>query len=68
MGAQSQIESLQFGRSQGQANSLWLTRGEEKPDQGVLVAASASLAWLAPQHRAIAYLTDGALFVREIVR
>src|SRR5207253_4214112 len=37
---------LEFGRSKGQAMSLWLTRGEQKKnDQGSLIAASASQAW-----------------------
>lgn len=62
----TQINPLQFGTSRGEANSLWLTLAEEKPGRGVLIAPHASRAWISPWDRAVAYLTDGALFVRTI--
>lgn len=55
-----------LGVSRGEARSLWLTQGEKAPTAGVLVAAQADQAWLSPRNRAVAYVTDGALFVRAI--
>jgi hypothetical protein len=61
------VESkLQFGVSIGSAHSLWLTSGQPKAEEGVLIAAHSDKSWLAPDNRAIAYRTDGALFVRQI--
>lgn len=57
---------LDYGVSKGQANSLWLTMPELGADQGVLVTASATASWLSPELHGIAYLSDGALFVRPI--
>lgn len=57
---------LDFGRSRGEANSLWLIAGDKDNPTAVLVAAQAQEAILAPQDKAIAYVTDGALFVRRI--
>ncbi len=64
IGSSSKVHSLPFGVSRGQAHGLWLTRGEENPEEGVLIAPHAGEAWLAPRNRAVAYLVDGALFVR----
>ncbi len=60
------VSTLQLGVSQGQANSLWLIREGDKADQGVLIAAHGSRAWVAPLNAAVAYVTDGALFVRAM--
>lgn len=58
--------ALQFGISRGEARSLWLTAGEDRPNAGVMIAPHADRSWLAPRNRAVAYLADGALFVRAI--
>ncbi len=61
---QSKLSRLDFGVSRGYANSWWLTLPAMKADQGVLVTSNASQAFLAPESRAVAYITDGTLFVR----
>lgn len=66
MTPQAKRSLLDFGVSKGQANSLWLTLPKTQIDQGVLITPNASTAWLAPENRAVAYLTDGALFVKPI--
>lgn len=57
---------LSLGRSKGQANSLWLTVPSDKGQSGQLVAAQASSGWISPTGQAVAYITDGALFIRTI--
>lgn len=57
---------LDFGVSKGQVNSLWLTLPQEGIDRGILISAQATNSWLAPENRAVAYISDGALFVRSI--
>ncbi len=61
----SRPANLQFGQSGYAANSLWLVRGKE-PRDGVLLAAHADQSWISPGMGAVAYLTDGALFVRTL--
>lgn len=57
---------LNFGRSKGQTNSVWLTQAKQQAETGVLVTPYASQAWIAPMHTSVAYLTDGVLFIRVI--
>lgn len=57
---------LNFGRSKGQTNSVWLTPAKQQAETGVLVTPYASQAWIAPMHTSVAYLTDGVLFIRVI--
>lgn len=57
---------LSLGRSKGQANSLWLTVPSDKGQSGQLVAAQATSGWISPTGLAVAYTTDGALFIRTI--
>lgn len=66
MAPQSKRTMLEFGVSKGQSNSVWLTLPQQQIDQGVLVSANATSVWVAPENRAVAYLTDGALIVRPI--
>lgn len=61
-----QSNLLSLGRSKGQANSLWLTIPSDKGQSGQLVAAQASAGWISPTGQAVAYITDGALFIRTI--
>ncbi len=58
--------NLNFGRSKGQTNSVWLTGPKQQAETGVLVTPFASQAWIAPRHTSVAYLTDGVLFIRVI--
>jgi len=57
---------VEFGRSRSQSKSIWLTLPGKEPEHGTLVSSNASQAWLSPKNRMVAYLTDRALFVREI--
>jgi hypothetical protein len=68
LGSVAQKSPLRIGVSRGEANSLWLTRGEEAPERGVLITPHGGQVWLAPRNRAVAYVVDGALFVREITK
>jgi hypothetical protein len=61
--SKSNPSQLAFGQMHGSSTSLWLMTGKT---DGLLVAAHANQASIAPLGRAIAYVTDGALFVREI--
>lgn len=61
----SRATNIQFGGAAFTANSLWLVRGKQ-PTDGLLLAAHAEKSWIAPGSAAVAYLTDGALFVREL--
>lgn len=62
----TQTSPLQLGNSKDASQSLWLTRDQKRPTQGVLVAADASRSWISPENKLVAYITNGALFVREI--
>jgi hypothetical protein len=61
--SKSNPSQLAFGQIRGSSTSLWLMVGKTV---GTMVAAHANQATIAPQDRAVAYITDGALFVREI--
>jgi hypothetical protein len=63
---ESSGSELPYRLSKGTSTSLWLTQDVKVPERGVLVAAHAQRSWLSPWNRAVAYLTDGALFVREL--
>ncbi len=58
---------LELGLAKGSANSFWLTLKALQDGPGSLIAANASQAWLAPWNTAVAYVTDGALFVKRIL-
>lgn len=58
---------VDFGRSKGQGVSLWLTALGTKAESGTLITPNARQAWTAPNYKAVAYVTDGALFIRRIV-
>ena len=64
---------LTYGRSRSLADSIWLSDSPvpadpvRNPDaEGVMVAAHADSATIAPDDQAVAYVVDGALFVRQI--
>ncbi len=66
---------IEFEHSRSNSNSLWLSdrpKSSRTPNDpsadGVLVAAHADWADLSPEDKAIAYLIDGALFVRVFER
>lgn len=61
----SRPTNVQFGTAAFTANSLWLVRGKQ-PVDGLLLAAHSERSWIAPDATAVAFLTDGALFVREL--
>jgi hypothetical protein len=61
--SKSNPSQLVLGQLRGSSSSLWLMSGKSS---GVLVAAHANQALIAPDERAVAYITDGALFVRTI--
>jgi hypothetical protein len=61
--SKTSTSQLVFGQVRGNSNSLWLMTGKTA---GVMVAAHATRATIAPGDGAVAYVTDGALFVREI--
>lgn len=58
--------SIEYGKSRAQSKSIWLTSPDKNAATGTLISANATKAWLAPYTRAVAYLSDGALFLREI--
>lgn len=67
--ARSAPEQMEFGVLRGFSQSLWLTGTEDEvPLSGVLVAPKSELSWIAPDGKSIAYLVDGALFVRSITK
>ena len=68
LGTESHRTWLDFGRSRGDANSLWLMQGPKQDAVGALVAANANSAAISPADKAVAYITDGALFVRRILK
>lgn len=57
---------LNLGRSKAQSKSIWLVEGDKAPESGTLISSNAAQAWISPKIRAVAYLTDGALFIREL--
>lgn len=57
---------VEFGRSKGQSKTIWLTSANKGAETGVLVSSNASQAWISPKSDIVAYLTDGALFIRTI--
>jgi hypothetical protein len=59
--------NIQFGSTAAAADSLWLVSGKE-PRDGILLAAHAEKSWIGPGSAAVAYLTDGALFVRLLIK
>jgi hypothetical protein len=61
--------TIQLGQDQSLANSLWLVRAkDDKKSRGALIAAHADKGWLAPWNVGVAYMIDGALFVRSFQR
>jgi len=65
---ENRLSRLDFGVSRGYASSWWLKLPDMKAEQGVLVAADAAEAYLSPENRAVAYVTNGALFVRTFTK
>lgn len=59
-------QRLELRGEVGHSQSLWLVPGDVKGAKGIFVAAQADKPSIAPQNRAIAYLTDGVLFVRKM--
>lgn len=57
---------LQFDRSNAQDNSVWIKRGTQAGTPATLLGVHVSQTWLSPNQNAVAYLIDGALFVRTI--
>ncbi len=57
---------LQFDRSNAQDNSVWIKRGTEAGTPAKFLGVHVSQTWLSPNQNAVAYLIDGALFVRTI--
>lgn len=68
LNSKEQAIMVQFDKSNAQDNSVWLKRGIEKGTPATLVALHASDTWLAPKEDAVAYLIDGALFIRPILK
>ena len=62
----SQSIVLQYEKSSAQDNSVWIKRGTQKGTPATLLAVHASQTWLSPKQSAVAYVIDGALFVRTI--
>jgi hypothetical protein len=59
---------LQFEKSNAQKISVWLKRGIHQGTSATFLAVGVSEAWIAPKENAVAYLIDGALFVRPILK
>lgn len=60
--------TLEFRGIRGEARSLWIVVGKDKNTApATYVASHAQLASLAPNDKAIGYVTDSALFVRRFV-
>jgi hypothetical protein len=59
---------LQFDKSNAQKISVWLKRGIHQGTSATFLAVDVSEAWIAPKENAVAYLVDGALFVRPILK
>ena len=57
---------LQYDRSNAQDSSVWIKRGKEKGNPATLLGVHVSDSWLSPTESAVAYVIDGALFVRPI--
>lgn len=57
---------LQFEKSNTQQNSVWVRRGTEKVGPSTFLGVNVSETALSPQKNAVAYVIDGALFVRTI--
>lgn len=64
----NQAIMVQFDKSNAQDNSVWLKRGPQAGTPATLVAVHASDTWLAPKENAVAYVIDGALFIRPILK
>jgi hypothetical protein len=59
---------LQYEKSNAQDISIWIKEDKKTSVPSTLVAVHASHTWLAPRDTAIAYVIDGALFVRTLVK
>ncbi|MBI1331921.1 MAG: hypothetical protein GC165_03480 [Armatimonadetes bacterium] len=57
---------LQYEQSDAQDSSVWIKRGTEKNSPATLLAVHASRTWMSRDQNAVAYIIDGALFVRTI--
>jgi hypothetical protein len=68
--SRSHTAHIQLGTSRGASNSLWISppKDAKNVDQAVLVSGNAGQAWIAPANLYVAFLTDGALFVKSIER
>lgn len=58
---------IQFEQVTARENAVWLKRGAEKGTSATFLAVNSSRIWIAPKENAVAYLIDGALFVRPIL-
>lgn len=61
-------QRLEFRGEAGHSQSLWLVPGDVKGAKGIFVSAQADKPSIAPENRALGYLTDGVLFVRKMSR
>lgn len=59
-------QRLEFRGEAGHSQSLWLVPGGDKRAKGIFVSAQADKPSIAPENRAVGYLTDGVLFVRKM--
>ncbi|MBS1713843.1 MAG: hypothetical protein JST30_05850 [Armatimonadetes bacterium] len=55
---------LRFDPKTESANSVWLVLKSDPEKAGTLVGADVDRVWVSPWNNAVAYLVDGALFVR----